>query len=193
MALPPPPPPVPGTGPTGYADEGPGHRASTPPPPTGRGWAALASGEQVELAGPGARLGARIIDALIIVAILLILSFTVLSRVVELDDSGGASAPLGVILIATVIGIAYEVVLIAVRGQTLGKMIVKIKVVRADFGGVPGAGKSVIRWIIPAAVAWLPFLGALVSLLVYISLLWDSNRQGWHDKAARTLVVKVSY
>jgi len=39
----------------------------------------------------------------------------------------------------------------------------------------------------------LPFLGALVSLLVYISLLWDSNRQGWHDKAARTLVVKVSY
>ncbi len=95
-------------------------------------------------------------------------------------------------LIAMAIGVAYEVVLIAVRGQTLGKMLVSIKVIRADFGGVPGAGKSVIRWIIPVAASWVPFIGFLVSLLVYISLLWDSNRQGWHDKAAGTLVVKTS-
>jgi len=125
MALSPPPPPAPITGPGGYTGDGPRHRASTSPPATGLDWAALGSGEQFELAGPGARLGAR------------------------------------------------------------------IKVVRADSGSVPGAGKSVIRWIIPAAAAWLPVGNFLISPLVYISLLWDSNRQGWHDKAARTLVVKA--
>ena len=51
--------------------------------------------------------------------------------------------------------------------------------------------KSIGRWIIPAVVAFIPAIGGLLSLLVYISLLWDSARQGWHDKAAGTLVVKA--
>ena len=187
MALsPPPPPPVPGTGPGGY-DGRPRDRSSTPPPATEEGRAALGFGEQVELAGPGARLGARIIDTLIVGSALLI--FLVIVSALEF---GNAEDLLGVMLIAMAIGVAYEVVLIAVRGQTLGKMLVSIKVIRADFGGVPGAGKSVIRWIIPVAASLVPLIGPLVSLLVYISLLWDSNRQGWHDKAAGTLVVKTS-
>lgn len=28
-------------------------------------------------------------------------------------------------------------------------------------------------------------------LLVYVSLLWDKTHQGWHDKAAGTVVIRV--
>ena len=94
-------------------------------------------------------------------------------------------------LIGAAVGLLYEVTMIATRGQTLGKMATSIKVVRADNGLVPGWGKSISRWIIPALLPIIPFVGWLLSLLVYISLLWDKVRQGWHDKAAGTLVIKV--
>ena len=37
----------------------------------------------------------------------------------------------------------------------------------------------------------IPFVGWILALLCYVSLTWDKVRQGWHDKAAATLVVKV--
>ncbi len=80
----------------------------------------------------------------------------------------------------------YEPVMIAVKGQTLGKMAVSIKVVRADNGLVPGAGKSFGRWLIPFLLR-LTFFGYF---LCYLWLLWDNNRQGLHDKAAQTLVIR---
>ena len=81
--------------------------------------------------------------------------------------------------------------MIALKGQTLGKMATSIKVVRADNGLVPGWGKSIGRWIIPAALGFIPFVGWILALLVYLSLTWDKARQGWHDKAVKTLVIKV--
>ena len=169
--------------------------SSQPPPPPGpgpqspqavTGWATLGTGETVELAGPLGRLGARILDTAIMLAAILILFAIAVASALGVD-----AALVGFALLAGVIGILYEVSLIAIRGQTLGKMAVRIKVVRADNGLEPGWGKSVGRWIIPAALAFIPLVGWLLSLLVYLSLLWDKVRQGWHDKAAGTLVVKV--
>jgi len=174
---PPPPPPTPGLEPSGSAGHEPLHRTSVVSESAiGVDWAVLGSGERVNLASPGARLGARIIDVLIVVVALLILVFTSSGSVVD------------AMFIAPLIWCVYEVVLIAVRGQTLGKMLVKVKVVRVDFGSVLGAGKSVGRWIIPFAGLVVP----VITLLVYIWMLWDRNRQGLHDKAAGTVVVKAS-
>lgn len=186
---PPPPPPDPGTPPPGSYH-----------PQAMTGWAITGTGQQLELAGPGARLGARILDILIVgVAVLVLIILGALALFgVDSGDSATDEAEtaavvivLGVVALAAVIGLLYEVVLIAVRGQTLGKMMTGIKVVRADNGLVPGWGKSIGRWIIPTVVAFIPAVGWLLSLLVYLSLLWDSARQGWHDKAAGTLVVKA--
>ena len=181
--------------------------SSEPPPPPGgdayanpqavTGWANLGSGGTVELASAGARLGARVLDSIImIVGYVILLVIGIGAAVGASWDSEEASALsvgaiVATVLLIAIVGILYEVTMIALKGQTLGKMATSIKVVRADNGQVPGWGKSIGRWIIPVALAFIPVVGWILSLLVYLSLLWDKIRQGWHDKAAGTLVVKV--
>lgn len=164
------------------------------------GWATLGTGEMLELASPGARLGARIIDIVIMIVVALILFFVVIAGAIGVgsDDTvtdEEAGAFLGVLVLTTVVfalvGVLYEVLMVALKGQTLGKMATSIRVVRADNGLLPGWGKSIGRWIIPVVLILIPFVGWILYLLVYLSLTWDKVRQGWHDKAAGTLVVKV--
>lgn len=152
-------------------------------------WAVLASGVQVKLASPAARAAARILDWLIVPAVLLLL-LPAGFHIAAATGAGGEAVLSGVKLTAAAVGLLYEVTLIALTGQTLGKMAMRVKVVRVESGGVPGAVTSIVRWLVPAAVSWLPVVGVL-AVLVYASMLWDSNRQGWHDKAAGTLVVSV--
>ena len=163
------------------------------------GWAITGTGQQLELASAGSRLGARILDGMIMGVVLIVL-IVIGALALFGADSGDSTADeettglvffFGVMALMTVTGLLYEVVMIATRGQTLGKMMTSIKVVRADNGLLPGWGKSIGRWIIPVVLAFVPVVGWLLSLLVYLSLLWDSARQGWHDKAAGTLVVKA--
>ena len=182
--------------------------SSQPPPPPDpapgapqatTGWATLGTGGTVELAGPLGRLGARIIDVVIMFVIsIILLAVGVLSvigmssgDVTDEESAAGVAAFVGFALAGAAVGIVYEVSMIALRGQTLGKMATRIRVVRADNGQIPGWGKSIGRWIIPAVLGFIPFVGWLLSLLVYVSLLWDKVRQGWHDKAAGTLVIKT--
>ena len=103
-----------------------------------------------------------------------------------------------------VVGAVYEIAFIAAKGQTPGKMATRIRIVRTDDGANPGWGASAARWALPSAAsvarifalavgaAWAAanLLGVL-GVLVFISLLWDQRRQGWHDKAARTLVINT--
>lgn len=93
------------------------------------------------------------------------------------------------LLLLPIVAALYETPLVAMRGQTLGKMVLRIKVVEHDSGLVPGWGRSMGRTIVPMAIALIPLVGLIGTLLVYVSLLWDDGRQGWHDKAAKTLVI----
>lgn len=91
------------------------------------------------------------------------------------------------------ITLAYEVVMIALRGATVGKQLLGVKVVRESDGQVPGWGPALLRWIVPLAPAIIPFIGALGTLVVYLSPLFDSSgrNQGWHDKVAKTLFIST--
>ena len=151
---------------------------SSPPPPGPApqspqaiaGWATLGTGGTVELATPGQRLGARIIDIVIGV---------ILTLIVGLVDA---------LLLPLLVGAAYEICFVALKGQTPGKMAVKIRVIRADNGDLPGWGPAAGRWIIPS-IGYILLI--VPGLLVHASLLWDDRRQGWHDKAVKTLVAKA--
>jgi len=85
--------------------------------------------------------------------------------------------------VPTIIGIAYFIALWAWRGQTVGKMVAQIKVIRAD-GTKVGVGTAIIR-----------YLGYIVcGLTLFIGFLWialDRRKQGFHDMMADTVVVKV--
>lgn len=174
--------------------------SSQPPPPdpsaqapqTAKGWATLDTGHSVELAGAGRRLLARIVDLLIFILFAIIVGIATSGTGDASDES--TEVPLGLTLLFIAVSLVYEVWMIAARGQTLGKMAMRVKVVRVDTGGSPGLNTSFNRWVLPgvfgAIGAFYQVVG-LVSALIYLSLLWGKNRQGWHDMVAKTLVVKT--
>lgn len=69
------------------------------------------------------------------------------------------------------------------RGQTVGMMIMRLRVVRF-------AGEKV-TW----GTAVMRFLGMIIAVIpLFIGLLWipiDARRQGLHDKIAETFVVRI--
>ncbi|MCX4748574.1 RDD family protein [Kitasatospora sp. NBC_01287] len=82
----------------------------------------------------------------------------------------------------------YEWLMVGLAGATLGKMAMGLRVVKENTGQ-PSLGASFIRFIIPVVGAFLCYIGAI---LVYVSPFFDNSGklQGWHDRAAGTLVIK---
>lgn len=132
--------------------------------------ATMAMGEK---AGAGQRFLAFVIDAIILGVINQIVVSTV----------GGGDA-LAVSGLTTLIGIAYVVGLWTYwGGQTVGKKAMGIKVVKTD-GSAFGLVPAIIRY-----VGYI--ISGIVFLLGFIWILFDADKQGWHDKIAGTYVVKV--
>ena len=75
------------------------------------------------------------------------------------------------------------------RGQTPGKMIMKIQVRDEATGGTVGYGKAFLRWLVAGLLGLLCGIGSLIDGLFP---LWDPKRQSLHDKAANTLVIDLA-
>lgn len=77
------------------------------------------------------------------------------------------------------------------RGVTLGKALVGLRTVDADTGRPIGMVRALLRALVVGAGTLAAGVGQVV---VLASPLFDSGgrRQGWHDKAARALVVDVA-
>jgi uncharacterized RDD family membrane protein YckC len=69
-------------------------------------------------------------------------------------------------------------------GQTVGKRALGIRVVDSAIGGPIGTGRAVGRY-------FARILSALVCYLGYLWMLWDPEKQTWHDKLANSYVVKA--
>lgn len=141
----------------------------------------------VQAGGMGERLLARLVDGLVL------LPLTIVLQVVILTADSLAVIALTYLLYIAASG-AYEIGMIATRGATIGKKVLKLKVVRLADGAVPGGG--------PAAGRYFSFVGMLAvgaipcglgSIAVLLSPLFDKSgrRQGWHDKIAKTVVIKA--
>ena len=136
-------------------------------------------------AGSGVRLVARIVDAMLFLA-----AFSAVAFIIPAVSDPAVVGRVELIVLFLIAAILYEVILIALKGQTVGKMALSIRVVRLDNGLVPGWRGSFIRGFPVAALCLLPVIGWIVALLSYASVLGDDRRRGWHDKAAKTLVVR---
>ena len=86
----------------------------------------------------------------------------------------------------------YELLLTAAQGQTIGKIVTKIKVINTDNGQAPGWARSTARWAVLYLPILIPIIGIPIFLLILFSALLNKNRQGWHDKIAKTTVVSAS-
>ncbi len=86
--------------------------------------------------------------------------------------------------ISLVVFLGYYILLEGYLGQTVGKMLLGIKVIREDTGGVPGVGAASIRTV-------LRLIDGLFGYLVgFIAVLASAKRQRLGDMAAHTLVVR---
>ena len=99
-------------------------------------------------------------------------------------------------VVITAVWFAYEVPASANSGQTLGKRLVGIKVVRVDSEGRLGYGRSLRRWSrlgLPTLL-W-PLCCGLTALLQVVDCLFvvidRPLHQALHDKGARTVVVQL--
>ncbi|QKW06768.1 RDD family protein [Streptomyces sp. NA04227] len=144
------------------------------------------------LADSGKRVLARLIDMIIVGAVVLLIgwlfsvgSYDVDPDKVEYGESFGQS------LIAAVLYIAYDTLLIAKTGQTLGKRLMKQRVANLENGSTPSMQTSLLR----AAVLWIPFAFCCACVWTIICGGWSffdkPYKQGLHDKAAKTVVVSV--
>lgn len=150
------------------------------------GWVTLGTGERRPLAGFDRRLAARIIDWILIGAAVYLLWLPFSSRI-----DGWFGVLFYLALFCLILGLAYEVVLTALFGQTLGKKAFGVKVVRAADGRPPGWGRSLGRYLTLNLANLLPVLGNAVTLFVYLSPVFSDLLQGLHDKAAAVVVIET--
>ncbi|MEY2416159.1 MAG: hypothetical protein QOH53_1493 [Ilumatobacteraceae bacterium] len=92
----------------------------------------------------------------------------------------------------TAVALVYQTVMIALVGRTVGKLALGTRVVRVADGGRPGWTEAVMRSLLPLSLGAIPSVGLFLVVLVYSLALWTPLRQGLHDKAAGTLVVRAT-
>ena len=174
--------------------------AYAPPPGFGHGGGVKA--------GFGSRLGAYLIDGIIVglfalPAYVVLLTGDTKIETCSIDESGeidlsgtvdnglcevptsGTWTMFGVLLaLAVVAAIVYFGKLEGGSGQTLGKKALGIRVVDSRTGGSIGVGRGVGRYFARILSSFLCGLG-------YLWMLWDPEKQTWHDKIVNSYVVKV--
>jgi uncharacterized RDD family membrane protein YckC len=92
-------------------------------------------------------------------------------------------------LVAVVSSTLYFTVLVGRGGQTVGKKTMGIAVRDADDARSPiGYGRALARWVVTAVLLLLYTVPAIVD---HLWPLWDKRNQTLHDKAARSVVVRV--
>jgi uncharacterized RDD family membrane protein YckC len=135
----------------------------------------------------GRRILAIIVDGIIVAlptGLMGALLGVVSSRGGEFGASLEGVAGLFVALTSLVLYFGYYVLMEGYLGQTLGKMLLGIKVVREDDGGVPGVKAAAIRTV-------LRIVDGIGSYLVgFIAVLASAKNQRLGDMAAHTLVVR---
>lgn len=158
----------------------------------------------------GRRFLASLVDSLIIIVPVAIITIPItllgaLGSGINNSPSSATPQALGLIfgsqvlatIIGAVIGLAYNVLLIGSKGQTVGMMAIGIKVRPNEEGVILDKQRALKRAILPVGLQilmGLPLINALaglVYLLDGLSMLWDVNKQTFHDKIGKTVVVRT--
>ena len=130
----------------------------------------------LEYVGFWIRLIASLIDS--VLAMLVVAPIGALVFDVDILGSGSSNLVLSIAIPA-----ALTVVFWSTRQATPGKMLFGARIVDSDSGAVPRTGQWLLR-----------YLGYFVSMLGFgLGFVWigiDPRKQGWHDKIARTVVVR---
>ena len=185
----------------------PAAQAPAPPPPPGypaQAWPGpvepVGPAPGVQFAGHGARLGAYILDALLVgfvttavFVILMLVAFGSVEWSIDANgdlvagDTAAAAGAFGLfllgVLLITVLALLYFPFFWARGGATPGMKVAGIRVVNDRDGSRIGWGAGLLRLIgfwVSSAVFYLGFIWIFI----------DKRRRGWHDLIAGTVVIE---
>lgn len=131
--------------------------------------------------------GRRVIATIVDVIVLGIVSF-ILSLMADTASASGGSVGFTLsgwwALLFFVIVLGYYILLEGLLGQTVGKMVVGIKVVGQGTQDAPGLGKATIRTLMRIVD------GFFFYLVAFIAVLASTNNRRLGDMVAGTLVVR---
>ncbi len=130
-----------------------------------------------ELASFSRRLAAHLLD------LVWMLPLSIVLGLVGDAVQGGAMTLGGEIMASIVIGLVV-VSFWAERQGTPGKLMLGLRIVDADGGPLPSLKR--LLWRYAGYV-----VSAMPICLGYLWMLWDRRGQTWHDKMARTVVIKL--
>lgn len=209
---PPPPPPPPAYGsspPLSYGSAPPLSYGYLPPPPP-TAVPVSSAGVLVDpltqrpLASWGRRVGAYLLDFLVVVIPTVIIQVFVAaatstrtyvacptnpSLLCRQSHSSFLNFVLSELVVLVVPGIYFALMAGSRRGQTLGMMACSIAVRDDAKDESIGTGRAFVRWLVIWAL-WIVFIPGIID---FLSPLWDSRRQAWHDHAAGSVVVDVRW
>ncbi len=183
-------PPPPGyQPPPGYGQESPEYGGSIPGDPAVGSYASWWS-----------RVGAYLLDGILVLAVIvvplvagLVLAFRDVKTDPATGDITGGVAALGILVLGltVLLALGFDIwnrgVRVGAKGQSFGKQIVGIRIVKADSGQLLGGGGGFLRWM----MAFVFGLISCVSILDLLWPLWDNRNQTLHDKVVGSIAVQV--
>jgi uncharacterized RDD family membrane protein YckC len=167
-------------------------------PPTAQVADAVEHSDELQIAGRGTRLGAYVVD--ILVSLLFATPAMIAggaSLLTGLADASPeamlalVSGTFGLLLVAGMLAYAViTIILVHKNGQTIGKKLLGIKVVRKE-GARASLGRIFwLRNVVNALPSMIPVVGGLYFFIDSLFIFSESN-QCVHDKIADTIVVKA--
>jgi len=141
------------------------------------------------LADRGTRLAAVILDGIIVGAVTFIAGLLVLWKVPREGQTGSGFGAICFLCAGGVLSfLAWNAVWVHIYGQTIGKRITRIRVVRANGSRAGLLRIFFLRYLPLTIVGILPLVGPIVGLLDALLIFRDSC-QCLHDQIADTLVI----
>jgi uncharacterized RDD family membrane protein YckC len=135
-------------------------------------------------AGFWLRLGASIIDVVVLLAIIAPIEIAVYGR--EYPALAMAGKTLAVdFWTQLVLPLLAMIVLWRYRSATPGLMLMSARIVDAETLAPASVGRLSVRAVV-LLLMWLLF----IPLIGVLWIAFDKRKQGWHDKAAKTVVVR---
>jgi uncharacterized RDD family membrane protein YckC len=145
----------------------------------------------MELGGRGTRLLAALLDSLLSIAV-----FWLIGKVTPFNLFDPTHGPLGLkrlvltLLVAAFVFALMQGWLLATQGQTIGKRLLGLRIVRPDGERASIARLIGLRYGVGFVVAIIPVVNMLYSLIDSL-LIFRESRRCLHDNIADTIVVKA--
>jgi uncharacterized RDD family membrane protein YckC len=151
---------------------------------------------QTTYAGFWIRVVARLVDAVILgvpfgvlIGVLAVGSGAIAGNASSSNQNvqGAGAAVLGgtfilLYLVILVVTIGYWIYFWGTTGSTLAMRLLRLRIVDANTGGPIGMARAAVRFLMSIVNTWACYIG-------WIWVAFDPRKQGWHDKAANSVVI----